>query len=541
MANSQLNASQRARDIAKMEAGEIFDILVIGGGINGAGIALEAASRGLSVALIEAQDWGQGTSSRTKGLIHGGISWLEDHEVHEIAKVAAERGIMLQTTAPHLVKLMPFIWPIEFGIKDRIRQIGVAFIHDMVVHAGVRGAVPPPRTCGVKEAVRAFPSLARSPRAGALRFFDAVVTDTRLVITVLRTAKRYGATVASRVQATKILRDASGKVNGAEVSDQLRPGHRFRVRARHTVLATGPWVASSSLQMSPELADKVQLQKGVNISVPRSAIRGSTGVYLATPSRPITLVPRRTHWIIGSYCRPYDGDKSHPKVLEEDIEALLEQVNSYLSVPISRADVESAWAGVRYLIVDKDHPQGATMRWPYISDVGSGITAIFGGAMTLYRLTAERTIDQIMRHLDKWRPSRTAKLPLIGAADYAKMWNTRYSVAATAGLDSVHIASMLNRYGDEVEDMLALIKQEPVLAEKIPGAPERLKVEIVWALRSEGALTLTDVIDRRLMLGRRHQDAGKEAAPAIAEVVARACKWSETKKEAELADFLSAH
>ena len=115
MANSQLNASQRARDIAKMEAGEIFDILVIGGGINGAGIALEAASRGLSVALIEAQDWGQGTSSRTKGLIHGGISWLEDREVHEIAKVAAERGIMLQTTAPHLVKLMPFIWPIEIG------------------------------------------------------------------------------------------------------------------------------------------------------------------------------------------------------------------------------------------------------------------------------------------------------------------------------------------------------------------------------------------------------------------------------------------
>ncbi|MDU3135536.1 MAG: glycerol-3-phosphate dehydrogenase/oxidase [Winkia neuii] len=541
MVDSQLNAHSREQAIAQMSAGKIFDVLVIGGGINGAGIALEAASRGLQVCLVEAQDWGEGTSSRTKGIIHGGISWLENNQLRQIAKVANERGILLQKTAPHLVKLMPFIWPIEKGLKGRIRQLGIAFLHDMIIRAGVRGAVPPPRACGVKEAVRAFPSFAKSPSAGALRFFDAVVTDTRLVIAVLRTARQYGAVVASHLQATKILRDASQKVNGAQVVDQLQPDRQFRIRARHTVLATGPWVASSSLQMSPDLADKVHLEKGINIAVPRQAIRGSTGVCLSSGGHLLSLVPRRTHWIIGTDYRAFAGDKAKPPVSEQEIAALLEQVNEHLAVPLRRDQVVAAWAGGRHLIADRDHPQGEPMRWPHILDVGSGITAIFGGAMTLYRLTAERTVDQILAHLGKWQPSRTAKLPLVGAAGYTKLWNTRYSVAANSGIDSVHVASLLNRYGDEAEMLLAKIRTDPQMGQTIPGAQERLKVEIFWALQAEGALTLTDVIERRLMLGRRHQDDGKEAAPAIAEVVADVCGWDSAKKEAELNSFFARH
>ncbi len=344
---ARLSPQRREADVARLHR-EQFDVLIIGGGVTGAGAAVDAASRGLSVALIEARDLASGTSSRSSKLVHGGLRYLEQLDLGLVHEALRERGLLATRIAPHLVRPMPFLLPLPHkalrgGLLRGYYGAGVAAYDIFAGLFGQERGMPLHRHLSSSAARRIFPSLRNDTVGGAIRYYDAQVDDARLVTTLARTAASLGAAVVTSVRATSFLR-AAREVTGVR-AQKIETGDEFDIAARTVVAATGVWsndvaemLRAGGGPLRPGL--KVRASKGVHVVVPRSAISGEAGLILRTPISVLFVIPWGGHWIIGTTDTDWHLDRAHPAASAKDIEYLLAQVNQILDRPLSISDIE---------------------------------------------------------------------------------------------------------------------------------------------------------------------------------------------------------
>ncbi|HEV7897054.1 MAG TPA: glycerol-3-phosphate dehydrogenase/oxidase [Planosporangium sp.] len=574
----QLSSERRATDLARLKA-EHFDVLVIGGGVTGAGAALDAASRGLSVALIEARDLASGTSSRSSKLIHGGLRYLEQFEFGLVHEALRERGLLATRLAPHLVRPVPFLVPLTapagpVGLPQRVWQrayygAGVALYDAFASASALAGrlsqgqptrGMPMHRHLSRTAARRLFPSLREDAVTGAIEYYDGQVDDARFVVTLARTAASLGTAVVTSARVVGILR-AAREVTGVRVSD-LETGEEFEVRARTVVSATGVWsddvseLLSTNGQPAEHTGLRVRASKGVHLVVPRSAITGDAGLILRTASSVLFVIPWGGHWIIGTTDTDWNLDRAHPAASATDISYLLEQVNEVLDRPITPDDIEGVYAGLRPLLsAEARHRLGPHTRDEQTSSLSRehavvepmlGLMIVAGGKYTTYRVMAADVVDQAARRLGGLRRqggqvsgSRTFDLPLLGADGYQQTWTNRADLARRHGLPVGVVEHLLERYGTLSGQLLTLVSEDPTLARSLVGAPEYLAAEIAYAALAEGALHLDDVLARRTRISIETVHRGVDSAEDAALIMGRVLGWDDKTRRREIDHYLA--
>jgi glycerol-3-phosphate dehydrogenase len=563
-AAGQLSPSRRAADLKRLR-GERFDVLVIGGGVTGAGAAVDAASRGLSVALIEARDLAAGTSSRSSKLIHGGLRYLEQLEFGLVHEALRERGLLATRLAPHLVRPVPFLVPLSSGATNLPRRTwqriyygtGVAMYDAFASLVGLgnlldgqRRGMPLHRHLTRTSARRLFPSLREEALTGAIRYYDGQVDDARLVVTLARTAASLGAAVVTSARAVGLVRHAR-EVTGVRVRDMEAsrgsPEAEFEVRARTVIAATGVWSNDISALLSdvpgaqPRRGLRVRASKGVHLVVPRSAITGDAGLILRTETSVLFVIPWGGHWIIGTTDTDWTLDRAHPAASARDIEYLLAQVNRVLDRPLSTSDIEGVYAGLRPLLSGEDDLTSKLSREHAVVEPMLGLMLVAGGKYTTYRVMAQDVVDLAVRRLfgSGVPVSRTDDLPLLGADGYAAMWRDRADMARRHGVPVGVLEHLLERYGTLATEVLDLVHAQPELAAPVAGAPEYLAAEVVYAARAEAALHLDDVLTRRTRISIETAHRGDESAAHAAALMAPVLGWDAATQQREIDHYLA--
>ncbi len=493
---------------------EPFDVLVIGGGITGAGVALDAASRGLRTALVERDDFASGTSSKSSKLVHGGLRYLQQREFRLVYENLYERQIILRN-APHLVQVLPFLIPVlsrDGLINPKIaRALGWAlWLYDLTGGARV-GKLHKRLDKG--QALAHMPTMPVDKLAGAYLYYDAQTDDARLTLTIVRTAAQNGAVVANRAGVTGVRKDASGRVRGATV---VADGNEIEVQARVVVNAAGVWSDDVRALDEARPPDSIRPAKGIHITVPWGKVQNDIAVIVPVPKdkRSIFVVPWGDFTYIGTTDTDYDGPIDDPQCTSDDITYLIDAMNLMLREPISPADIVGTWAGLRPLMKGGSVGEKTAdlSRRHAVQKSESGVISITGGKLTTYRRMAADTVDVVVTEIDRGGSSRTKRLPLIGAQG---------STPADEHLS--------RRYGSLAADVLSLIEADPSLgALLVPGLPYR-KAEAVYAARHEMATTLDDVLSRRTRARLLARDASGAAAEDVARLLAPELGWNEAE------------
>ena len=537
---SHLTTESRARALAEMNSGTELDVLVIGGGITGAGIALDAATRGLRTGIVEAGDWAAGTSAWSSKLIHGGLRYLYNLDFKLVTEALKERGLLLEKIAPHLVHAQPFLWPLKTPVIERsYSAIGIG-MYDALAYIGSRGkkGVPSQRHFTKQGTKTVFPDIKDSAFTGAIQFYDARVDDARLVVDVVRTAGGYGALAASRTQVVGIDKDTSGKVVGARLAD-LESGQELTVKAKHIINATGVWTEESESLANPDAGLEVLASKGIHIVVPRDRIQATSGIFTKTEKSVLFIIPWQRYWIIGTTDTPYTEDRERPVATRQDIDYVLEQANKLIADPLTHDDIIGTYSGLRPLLQPKVKGDGAqstkVSREHTVTEVAPGMSAIAGGKLTTYRVMAADAVDFALGDRAQERPSVTETIALVGAEGYRAIEAGRDRYAQRYGWDEDRITHLLERYGAQIEDLGALIDADPDLGKPLKHAPQFLRADVVFAVRYEGALHLEDVLVRRVRLDLEQRDRGLAAAPEILEIMRSELNWDDAKVARELA------
>jgi glycerol-3-phosphate dehydrogenase len=536
MRSVALSPAAREEALQAMAATEL-DVLVIGGGVVGAGAALDAATRGLSVGLVEARDFASGTSSRSSKLIHGGLRYLEMLDFRLVAEALAERGLMIQTLAPHLVRPVAFLYPLRHRGWERLYAgAGVGLYDALSMLSGRSRGLPRHRHLTRAGARRVMPSLRKDALVGALQYYDAQVDDARHTMFIARTAAAYGAHVASRARVTGLLREGE-RVVGAVVLDQ-ESGATVRVRAQQVVNATGVWTDDTQSLVGERGQFHVRASKGIHLVVPRDRIRGESGLILRTEKSVLFVIPWGRHWIIGTTDTDWSLDKAHPAASAADIDYLLRHVNTVLEEPLTHEDVEGVYAGLRPLLSGESESTSKLSREHAVAHTVPGLVVVAGGKYTTYRIMARDAVDEAVRALDaKVPPSVTDTVPLLGAEGYSAMKNARYQLAHRYGLHVVRIEHLLARYGSLIDEVLELVDADPTLGEPLAGAPDYLRAEIVYAASHEGARHLDDLLARRTRISIETFDRGVGAMEEAARLAAPVLGWSEGQVAREVEHY----
>ena len=532
-----LSPASRADAVTAMTEYEV-DVLVIGGGVVGAGCALDAVTRGLTTALVEARDWASGTSSRSSKLIHGGLRYLEMLDFGLVREALTERGLLLDRIAPHLVRPVPFLYPLRHHWERPYVGAGIALYDAMAFTSGTAHGLRHHRHLTRKKALREAPCLRGDVLTGAVQYWDAQVDDARHTLTVVRTAASFGAMVANRVQVTGFLRQGE-RVTGATMTD-LETGARFEVRARQVINATGVWTDDTQALADTRGQFHVRASKGIHLVVPRDRLQSSTGIILQTETSVLFVIPWGRHWIIGTTDTDWALDKAHPAVSSSDIDYLLEHVNAVLTSPLTREDVEGVYAGLRPLLSGESEETSKLSREHIVGHPVPGLVVVAGGKYTTYRVMAADAVNEAARGLDARVPdSCTDAVPLIGADGYRALWNQRRALAVTVGVHPVRVEHLLNRYGSCVHELLAMLAQDPSLAEPLPGADDYLRVEARYAVTHEGARHLDDVLARRMRISIESWDRGVAAAATVADLMAGPLGWDDEHRQREIDHYLA--
>jgi glycerol-3-phosphate dehydrogenase len=538
LVNSILGPSQREGALAALADHE-FDVLVIGGGVTGAGCALDAASRGLSVALIEMRDWAAGTSSRSGKLFHGGLRYLEQFNFGLVREALKERGLMLEKLCPHLVRPIEFIYPIEHRIWERAYMGAGLFLYDTI---GGAGAVPRHKQLSRKQVLDRAPGLSRKSLVGGISFFDAQVDDSRHTLELVRTAAAYGAVAATALKVIGISHDQAGAVNGVNVKD-LENGSQFHISAKTVINATGVW--TDSLQkMAGGISDfAVQASKGVHILVPRDRIDSEVSVFVRAEDSVLFIRTWGAHWLIGTTDTPWELGLDHPAASATDIEYLLRNVNRVLNVELTVDDIDGVYAGLRPLIKGKEGATSDLSREHAVETTVPGFTTIAGGKYTTYRIMAEDAVNAAIvdlesRGLVQGVPqSDTEDVLLIGATNFDQVQTELRATGKNFGLNAKGIEHLLGRYGSMVGDLISILKYRPELAQPIAGGAGYLRVEALYAVTHEGALHIDDILTRRTHLSIETPDQGLEAAEEVAQIMGAELGWNQERTEAELVHY----
>jgi glycerol-3-phosphate dehydrogenase len=522
------------RELAWRHLGErAFDLVVVGGGVTGAGAALDAATRGLSVALIEARDWASGTSSRSSKLFHGGLRYLEQLEFGLVREALRERELMLTRLAPHLVKPVPFLYPLTHRAWERPYVASGLLLYDTI---GGHSSLPAQKHLSRRAALRVFPGLRDDALVGAVRYFDAQADDARHTLTVARTAARYGVVARSSTQAVGFVRE-SDRVVGVVVRD-VEDGRETTVRADAVVNCTGVWTDEIQAMSGGRGRFRVRASKGIHIVVPREKIVGDAGLILRTESSVLFVIPWKTHWLIGTTDTDWHLDLAHPAATKSDIDYLLRHVNRFLVAPIGPADIDGVYAGLRPLLAGESEETSALSREHAVARVVPGLVSIAGGKYTTYRVMAADAIDAAGEELSKRvAPSCTDRVPLLGADGYFAMQNQVEALAGEYGLHPYRVRHLLDRYGSLIRDVLEPGLSDGDLMKTVPGAPDYLLAEIRYAVTHEGALHLEDVLTRRTRISIEYPHRGVESAPSVAGLMAEVLGWSPDERDAEIDNY----
>ena len=533
-----LSPQSRQQALDAMASGRELDILVVGGGVVGAGCALDAVTRGLSVGLVEARDWASGTSSRSSKLIHGGLRYLEMLDFRLVQEALKERGLLIQRLAPHLVHPVKFLYPLKHRFWERpYVGAGVLLYDTLGITSGNARGLPHHRHLSRRRALREVPALKADSLVGAVQYWDAQVDDARHTMTIARTAASYGALVANRTRVVGFLRQGE-RVTGALVTD-LETGREFEVHAKQVINATGVWTDDTQAMADTRGQFHVRASKGVHILVPRDRVNSQSGLILRTEKSVLFVIPWGRHWLIGTTDTDWDLDKQHPAVSSRDIDYLLEHVNSVLETPLTHDDVEGVYAGLRPLLSGDAADTSKLSREHLVGHPVPGLVVVAGGKYTTYRVMAKDAVDEAVRTLDGGAagPSVTEDVPLVGADGYRALWNRRQSLAAESGLHVVRIEHLLNRYGALIGEVLALIREDPGLSAPLAGADDYLEAEVVYAATHEGARHLDDVLTRRTRASIESWDRGLAAADRAARLMAGPLGWSEEQIRDEVEHY----
>ncbi len=510
-----------------------FDVLVIGGGVTGSGAALDAATRGLSVALVEARDFASGTSSRSSKLFHGGLRYLEQFNFGLVREALHERELMLTRIAPHLVKPVSFLYPLTHRVWERPYVSAGMTLYDSM--GGAR-SVPRHRHFTRGGALRKVPALKRTALTGALMYYDAQADDARHTLTVARTAATYGATVLNSAEVIGLNR-AGERIVGARVRD-VESDREIDVRASVVINATGVWTDDIQTLAGGRGRFHVLASKGVHIVVPRDRINSETGLILRTEKSVLFVIPWHTHWIIGTTDTEWKLHKAHPAASRADIDYILDHVNEVLAVPLSHDDIQGVYAGLRPLLSGESESTSQLSREHAVARPQPGLISIAGGKYTTYRVMAADAIDAALEDVGgAVPPSVTENIPLMGAEGYHAMVNQVDRLAKRADVPVWRMQRLLDRYGSMTEELLALAADDHTLLEPLPGAEEYLRIEIVYAASNEAALHLDDILARRTRISIETPDRGTTAAAAAAELVAPILGWDQERVDNEVAAY----
>jgi len=541
MRSVALSPQNRQAALDAMRA-EPLDILVVGAGVVGAGIALDAATRGLSVGLVEARDFASGTSSRSSKLIHGGLRYLEMLDFRLVAEALGERALLLEKLAPHLVHPVPFVYPLtHYGWERLYAGSGVMLYDTMGYLAGRSRGVPHHRHLTRRGARRLIPSLRREALTGAIHYYDGQVDDARHTMFLSRTAAAYGARVASRTRVTALQREGD-RVTGARVSD-LETGDEFDIDAKQVINATGVWTDETQALAGERGQFHVRASKGIHLVVPRDRIRGEAGLILRTEKSVLFVIPWDRHWIIGTTDTDWNLSKDHPAASAKDIDYLLDRVNKVLVEPLTHDDVQGVYAGLRPLLAGEDASTSQLSREHAVSTAVKGLTVIAGGKYTTYRVMAKDAVDaavsQLAASLDRRVPECcTEDVPLLGADGYEALWNQRQKLAQESGLGIGRIEHLLKRYGSLITEILELVAERPDLGKSLAGADDYLRAEIVYAATHEGARHLGDALTRRTRISIEYFDRGTKVAEEAAELMGEVLGWSTEQRVLEVDHYL---
>jgi len=493
-------------------ATEKFDVLVVGGGITGVGVALDAISRGLRTALVEGRDFAYGTSSKSSKMVHGGIRYLQQGDVKLVWQALRERKRLLQN-APHLVRPLGFMIPIytKGGLIPKFLARGfrlVLFAYDLVGGAAIVGRH---KRLTRDEALALMPTLKPDRLHSALLYYDARCDDARLTLAIARTAADRGAAVANYAPVVEILKDEGGKATGARIDVG---GATIDISAGCVVNAAGVWIDDvGAIDQGPGHGI-MRPARGVHMTVPMSALQNrDTAVILAASGGlgSVFAVPWGEFAYIGTTDTDFSGPLDDPWVFATDIDILRDHINPSIVEPLAADAVLGSWAGLRPLLKGApDAKTGDLSRRHRITRGPSDVVSIAGGKLTTYRHMAEDTVDEVLKVLGRAAPCRTVSLPLHGSSGY----------------DKVGDEHLRNRYGSDAAAVLALVAADPTLGEPlVPGQPY-LRAEAVYAAEQEMVVDLDDIFARRTRARLFARDATADAADEVAALVAGPLKWS---------------
>jgi glycerol-3-phosphate dehydrogenase len=524
----------RRATVATLER-ETFDVLVVGGGIVGCGVLLDAVSRGLRAALIEQDDVAAGTSSRSSRLIHGGLRYLEQFRFGLVFEALAERSRLLRL-APHLVRLEPLLFPIYgWPAVHRAFYGSGLLLYDLL---GSRREGGFARHLGRDEAMAWTPPLRRDGLQGAIVYHDGVEDDARYTLAVLRTALGLGALATTRVRATGVV-ERDGKVASIRARDVVDE-RDLEIRATAVVDATGVWAAQPDTPLGR--GARVLPSKGAHLIVRRDRIQSRTGLTIRVPGKMLFLVPWPGYWLIGTTDDAWAGPAERPAATPADVEELLNAVNRTLDVSLTRRDVVGTYAGLRPLAVNS--ASGSTVkasREHRLTVEPNGLVRITGGKYTTYRVMARDTVDAVLGRDARNRPSATAELPLVGALPREQLDALASRLASTSGLDPALTVRLVDRHGSEAEAVVALGRELGLLA-PLAADVANLEAEVAWAARNELALSVDDVLARRTRLAQERPDRGAAFAARVAAILGAELGWGSQRQARETSAYLaSAH
>jgi glycerol-3-phosphate dehydrogenase len=543
MSSTGFSVRTRAADLVDAVA-EPLDVLVVGMGATGAGVALDAASRGLRVAVVDGGDVASGTSSKSSKLVHGGLRYLENYEFGLVREGVTERQLLLGL-APHLVHPMDFLYPVwPDTAKRRLLGLGLTtydvFALAMLGGTGVRRH----ERITAEEAVALAPALADSGLTHSYRYGDCATDDARLVLAVVQAARAFGALTVPYADVTGLCRGADGPVDGATLLDQLS-GRAVQVRARHVVNATGVWVDRLQALEQPGRPAVVQPSKGVHVVVPHDRLPlREASVLLPSrqgDGRSMFAIPYGDQTILGTTDTPYKGALEDLSLTGVDLEYVLAAGNDVFRRGLTADDVLGAWAGVRPLLRD---PDSASMkdvsRRHTLVEGEAGLLTITGGKLTTYRRMAKDVVDRIVERDGRRARCRTDEIPLGGTRPLPLLRAEVVAAAAGLGLDERTALGLVRQYGEHAHDVLSLVAADPSLAQPLSPAAPHIAAEVVHAARAEGAVALEDVLSRRTRLSIRARDAALPTAPLAARLLAAETGHDAAWASAQVAAYVDA-
>jgi glycerol-3-phosphate dehydrogenase len=527
---------RRRADLAELTAGP-WDVVIVGGGIVGAGALLDAVSRGMRAALVEQDDIAAGTSSRSSRLIHGGLRYLEQFRFGLVREALAERSRLLEI-APHLVRIEPFLFPVYgFPFASKAFYDAGLTLYDVLgarQDGGWHGRLSKAKT------LELAPTLRPDGLRGGLLYHDGVEDDARYTLAVVRTAIAAGGLAVTRVRATGVRTDGAGAI-AAVLTQDLADDTPIDIPTRVVVDATGVWAAGADHPFHGG-SMRILPSRGAHLVVPRERIPNTIGLTIRVPGRVVFLVPWPDHWLIGTTDAPFDGPPARPSAAGWEVDRLLETVNATMDVGLTRDDVVGTFAGLRPLVAPSDGSTVKASREHRVTVEPSGVVRIGGGKYTTYRVMARDVIDTVLGRVGaKLRPSETADRRLVGAADAAELTRIATELDENPAVRAVGpetAARLVARHGTEAPAVVALGAELGLMGPLVPGRAF-LEAEVAWAARHELALSLDDVLSRRTRLAQELADRGAAVAPRVARILGAELDWDERRQAVEIETYLA--